>query len=295
MNLNKLLPLLMIIAMFLWASSFVSAKVLILYINEHELVTYRYLITTLTMAPIIWVFKIPFKISLKNLFFAVISAVCLVSYTKLFFLGTGASTANFGGALITTLMPIIVYVLLVFSGKKRPLKKDWMALLLGVIGVSVMLKVWQFNYDEIFNSATVLLLWAALSFALLSIVTSYSSDINPLSFSFYIYLISTVLNSAIYFEIVNGSILDMDKIFWFNMALMSVGSTTFATTIYFVGMQKLGAKATVYTFLVPFFVMLLGTLFLQEFINLNTIIGAVLTITALLIINNVKFSDFKSS
>jgi len=285
----------MILAMFLWASSFVSAKILIMYINEHELVTYRYLITTLTMAPMILALKISFKVGIKNFCFAIISAIFLVSYTKLFFVGTGASTANFGGALITTLMPIIVYVILVFSGKKSPVKKDWIALLLGAIGISIMLKVWQFQSDEIFSSATVLLLWAALSFALLSIVTSYSSDINPLTFSFYIYLISTVLNSAIYFEPVNGSILEMDKIFWFNMILMSVGSTTFATTIYFVGMQKLGAKATVYTFLVPFFVILLGVLFLQEVIYLNTVIGAVLTITALLIINNVKLSDFRYS
>jgi drug/metabolite transporter (DMT)-like permease len=85
----------------------------------------------------------------------------------------------------------------------------------------------------------------------------------------------------------------MDKYFWFNMMLMSVGSTTFATTIYFFGMQKLGAKATVYTFLVPFFVILLGVIFLGESIHISTVIGSTITIIALLVINNVKLSDFR--
>ncbi|MFP6775167.1 MAG: DMT family transporter [PS1 clade bacterium] len=293
MNFNKFLPLLMIIAMFLWASSFVSAKVLALYINEHELVTYRYLITTLTMVPVLWALKIPFKIDIMSFIIAIISAIFLVAYTKLFFLGTDASTANFSGALITTLMPIIVYVILVFSGEKRPKTKDWLALLIGIVGVSIMINIWQFKFDEVLNAATLLLVWAAFSFALLSISTSYNEKVNPLSFSFYIYLVATLLNSIFFFDIVNGSILVMDKYFWFNMMLMSVGSTTFATTIYFFGMQKLGAKATVYTFLVPFFVILLGVIFLGESIHISTVIGSTITIIALLVINNVKLSDFR--
>jgi drug/metabolite transporter (DMT)-like permease len=283
----------MIIAMFLWASSFVSAKVLALYINEHELVTYRYLITTLTMVPVLWALKIPFKIDIMSFIIAIISAIFLVAYTKLFFLGTDASTANFSGALITTLMPIIVYVILVFSGEKRPKTKDWLALLIGIVGVSIMINIWQFKFDEVLNAATLLLVWAAFSFALLSISTSYNEKVNPLSFSFYIYLVATLLNSIFFFDIVNGSILVMDKYFWFNMMLMSVGSTTFATTIYFFGMQKLGAKATVYTFLVPFFVILLGVIFLGESIHISTVIGSTITIIALLVINNVKLSDFR--
>ncbi len=279
--------------MFLWASSFVSAKVLALYINEHELVTYRYLITTLTMVPVLWALKIPFKIDIMSFIIATISAIFLVAYTKLFFLGTDASTANFSGALITTLMPIIVYVILIFSGKKRPKTKDWLALLIGIVGVSIMINIWQFKFDEVLNAATLLLVWAAFSFALLSISTSYNEKVNPLSFSFYIYLVATLLNSIFFFDIVNGSILVMDKYFWFNMMLMSVGSTTFATTIYFFGMQKLGAKATVYTFLVPFFVILLGVIFLGESIHISTVIGSTITIIALLVINNVKLSDFR--
>jgi drug/metabolite transporter (DMT)-like permease len=184
-------------------------------------------------------------------------------------------------------------VILVFSGEKRPKTKDWLALLIGIVGVSIMINIWQFKFDEVLNAATLLLVWAAFSFALLSISTSYNEKVNPLSFSFYIYLVATLLNSIFFFDIVNGSILVMDKYFWFNMMLMSVGSTTFATTIYFFGMQKLGAKATVYTFLVPFFVILLGVIFLGESIHISTVIGSTITIIALLVINNVKLSDFR--
>jgi len=49
----------------------------------------------------------------------------------------------------------------------------------------------------------------------------------------------------------------------------------------------------VYTFLVPFFVILLGVIFLGESIHISTVIGSTITIIALLVINNVKLSDFR--
>ena len=88
MKSEKLFSLLMVLAMFCWATSFVSAKYLAVYINEHKLVTYRYLITTVTMLPVLMVMKVSYKMDIKNLASALIFAILLVAYTKLLCLVT---------------------------------------------------------------------------------------------------------------------------------------------------------------------------------------------------------------
>ncbi|HIF89104.1 MAG TPA: DMT family transporter [Candidatus Thioglobus sp.] len=293
MKSDKLFSFLMALAMLAWAGSFVSAKYLAVYINEHELVTYRYLITTLTTLPVLMFLNISYKIDMRNLAIAAITAILLVAYTKLFFLGTKIGTASLGGALITTLMPIIAFVIVLVFSKKKPIAKDWLALFIGAIGVSTMLEVWQFDLDEIFSTATVFFLWAATSWALMSIATSQSKRVSPILLSFYIYLIATLFNTVFFYENVNGSVFDMDGTFWLNMLLMSIASTTFAATVYVAGMQRWGSKCTVFTFLVPFFVIVLSATFLGESIQVSTVVGALLTVAALVLINNIKLEDFR--
>ena len=283
----------MVLAMLAWAGSFVSAKYLAVYINEHELVTYRYLITTLTTLPVLMYLNISYKIDMRNLAVAAITAILLVAYTKLFFLGTKIGTASLGGALITTLMPIIAFVIVLIFSKKKPVSKDWLALFIGAIGVSTMLEVWQFDLDEIFSTATVFFLWAALSWALMSVATAQSKSVSPILLSFYIYLIATLFNTVFFYENVNGSVFDMDGTFWLNILLMSIASTTFAATVYVAGMQRWGSKCTVFTFLVPFFVIILGAVFLGEAIQVSTILGAMLTISALMLINNISLKSLR--
>jgi len=290
---DKLFSFLMVLAMLAWAGSFVSAKYLAVYINEHELVTYRYLITTLTTLPVLMYLNISYKIDMRNLAIAAITAILLVAYTKLFFLGIKIGTASLGGALITTLMPIIAFVIVLIFSKKKPVSKDWLALLIGTIGVSTMLEVWQFNLDEIFSTATVFFLWAATSWAFMSVAMAQSKSVNPILLSFYIYLIATLFNTVFFYENVNGSVFDMDGTFWLNILLMSIASTTFAATVYVAGMQRWGSKCTVFTFLVPFFVIILGAIFLGETIQLSTILGAMLTISALMLINNISLKSLR--
>ncbi len=294
MKSEKLFSFFMVLAMLAWAGSFVSAKYLAMYINEHELVTYRYLITTSTTLPVLMYLNISYKIDLRNLAIAAITAILLVAYTKLFFLGTKIGTASFGGALITTLMPIIAFVIVLIFSKKKPIAKDWLALFIGAIGVSTMLEVWQFDLDEIFSTATVFFLWAATSWALMSVATAQSKSVSPILLSFYIYLIATLFNTVFFYENVSGSVFNMDAIFWVNILLMSIASTTFAATVYVAGMQRWGSKCTVFTFLVPFFVIILGAVFLGEAIQLSTIFGAMLTVSALMLINNISLKSLRS-
>lgn len=286
---DRKLFLWMTLAMLGWGASWPIAKILSSYITEHELVTYRYVLTTVTMLPIFYWMKLSFRIDLKNLVLAIIIGVFLIFYTKLFFLGTKHGEAGLAGALVTTLMPIIVYVLMLFSRQKKPKMKDWLALVLGVVGVFTMIKVWTFEVDQIFNVSNVFLLWAALCWALMSIVASYAKSAHPVVLSFYIYLFATLIDWAVFFDPTSGSIFAMDQTFWLGFVFLAVGSTTFATTVYFLGIQNLGSnKGSVFTFLVPFFAIGLSVLLLGESLQISTLVGVVMAIVSLMMLNKTQ-------
>jgi drug/metabolite transporter (DMT)-like permease len=103
----------------------------------------------------------------------------------------------------------------------------------------------------------------------------------------------TAILSIIITPFESGNIFDFDTTFWLNLLLMSVGSTTFATSIYFVAITKIGAnEANSFIFLVPFNAIFLSYIFLDEYIYLSAIVGVVLTIIAVWILNKIAIPKF---
>lgn len=103
------------------------------------------------------------------------------------------------------------------------------------------------------------------------------------------YVITTILVVIFFLDFKAINYQSFDWIFWVNILILSVISTTFATTVYFVGIEKLGAnEVSSFVFLVPFFAILFSVIFLKEHISLSIILGTVMTIYAVKILNNIK-------
>jgi drug/metabolite transporter (DMT)-like permease len=80
-----------------------------------------------------------------------------------------------------------------------------------------------------------------------------------------------------------------DTTFWLNMFMITILSTTFATSIYFIAIAKIGTKeATTFIFLVPASAMISSAIYLGEEISFNTILGTICTIIAIYILNNLS-------
>ncbi|CAC9584965.1 hypothetical protein BHECKSOX_1920 [Bathymodiolus heckerae thiotrophic gill symbiont] len=290
---NNRLYLWIVLAMIFWGASWPIASVLSRYIDVHEFITYRYIITTLSMAGVVLWMKLGFKISLAHFLVASAAAVLLIFYSKYYFLSTKYGAPGLAGAVVTTLMPVLVYVLMVFSKQNKTQIKDWFALLFGVFGVLITMNIWQFSIDELMSSSSIYLLAAASCWAVMSIITTYAKSMSPVLLSFYIYLMVVIIDSVFFFTPTHGSIFVMDGVFWINFLIVTIGSTTFATTVYFLGLQRLGSKqGSVFTFLVPFFAVGLSVIFLNEAWHWTTILGAAMTISALIILNNLKISFY---
>ena len=276
--------------MIFWGIAWVNTKILTAYVNEYELVFLRMGICFISMFPIIFFSNLSFKINLKSFYLILIASVFLVLYSIIFFLGVQHGTPGFGGALVTTLIPINTFILIALINRKTISLKHSFALILGGFGVLTMLNVWNFNPNEIFSKDNIYFLMASILWPLLTIVSAKDTKTNGLVFTFYVYVISTFV---VYFFFVDNSVFEkvanFDFKFWINMFMITILSTTFATSIYFIAIAKIGTKeATTFIFLVPASAMVSSAIYLGEKISFNTIIGTICTIIAIYILNNLN-------
>ena len=288
---KNLFYILMVFAMIFWGASWISTKVLTNYINEYELVFLRMGICFITLFPIIYFFKFSFKLDIKSFFLVLIASLVLTSYSISMFIGLKHGSAGFGGALVTTLIPINTFIIVAILSRKTISLKHSFALLLGAFGVLNMLNIWNFNLNEIFSKDTLYFLLSSILWPSLTIITAKASKIHAFVFTFYTYIISSVILIIFFVDTsIFERVVAFDFIFWFNLFVITILSTTFATSIYFIGATKLGTKeVSSFIFLVPATALIIGAIFLGEKITLNTVIGTVFTIIAIYILNNLSF------
>ena len=281
---DTLFYLLMFLAMIGWGGSWVHVKYLSEHMSVNEIIFYRYLFTTVSMVPILLWLKRSFSIDRRSLFMTAVAAGILTIYTWLFIEGTHLGTAGLGGAFVTTLIPIVTFVLSAILGRRTVSKKDALALLLGALGVMTILNVWSFSHAQIFRQENLYFVLAALLWAILTIVASKVSGIGPMVYSFYLYLFTTLIEGFV--ADFQTDMIRLGMIPWLNLLSLAFFSTTFATSIYFIGGQRIGAdRISSFTFLVPFSAIGLSALFLEETITSGMLIGTVMAVTAIYLPN----------
>ena len=279
----------MILAMAGWGASWVNAKVLSSYIDEYQMMFLRNFFTIITLAPILIINKKFFYTNRKSLILSFFAAIVMIVYLKFYFLGVKFGTASLGGALVTTLIPINTFLFMALFFDKKIAKKDIFALILGGIGVLTILNIWSFSLEQIFTEHNVYFLFASILWPIFTIISSKSTKTSPLVFSFYMYVFMTILLLIFFVEPTKIDYKSFDWIFWANILCVAVVSTTFATSIYFIGIEKLGTnEVSSFIFLVPFFAISLSIIFLKEEVNISIIIGTFLTLIAVKILNNIK-------
>lgn len=274
--------------MLAWGGSWVNVKILGHYISAYEMIFLRFGITAITMVPIIIWLKHSFKIDLKSFGLVVLVALALIFYNKYYYLGTKFGTASLGGAMVTTMIPILTFVLLALMGVKKVSSKDLFALALGAVGVLTMLHIWTFDLAHILLIQNLYFIIAAFLWAILTIISSKSTKISPIVFTFYMYIMTVVLDCVLLVDVSAMPFETFDGIFWINMLLISLAASTFANTIFFLGIEKLGAaEVSSFVFLVPFSAIGLSAIFLDEKVDLFIIIGTILTLFAVKMLNNI--------
>jgi len=276
---------LMIFAMVAWGETWISAKILNRYLSSNELIFWRFFFTTLGMIIVLLVFKISLKESSKELSLAFIVALFLSLYNSFFFLGTKYGLASFGGIFVTTLNPIITFALVAMLAKKALQTKEILGLFIGVVGALFMLKIWQLDIKELFSLGNIYFILAAFTWPIVTIISSKQKMKSAILFSFYMFFFTTLFELALLgFKVHN--IFRFDVKFWLNLLLLSLWGTTFATTVYFLAVSKLGSKvASSFFFLVPLSAFIFAIIFLKESFDIVLLLGGVLGVIAIYFLN----------
>jgi len=291
---KNILHLLLFFAMIGWGASWVNAKVLSHYINAYDMIFFRFFITAIGMIPIILYFKESFKIDFKSFLVALVASFVFIAYMRYYFIGTKYGTAALGGAFVTTLVPILTYLFLAVLKEKRLKKKDYGALALGALGVLTMLNFWSFNLKEILVVQNLYFLLASMLWPVFTIISSKAKYISPLVYSFWLYVITITLDSVFFVDFKTIKYQNFDFYFWINLLALSIISSVYSNTIYFIGIKKLGAgNVSTFIFLVPFSAIILSAIFLHEHISISILIGTFMTLWAIKILNNIKIKKFK--
>ena len=290
---EKSMTFIMLLVPLVWALSGVSAKYLSFYISEDEIVVYRFFLSALSTLPLLLWMKIPMKISPKNFVICILLAFFLIGNYRTYFMGMQRGAVGLGAALVTVLIPIFVYIIMIFSKKSKPILKDWLALAMGVAGVALMLDLEQLNLERLVTGGNIYFVLAALAYAMFTVAASYMRSIHVLTINFYVCLIGFLIDWNLSYDRNHLFTLGgMDYIFWINILFVSVIAGTAITAVYYTGLRIIGSKkSSAFSILTPFFAIALGAIFFGEMITINNAIGIVMAVMALFVLNDLKIKN----
>ena len=290
---EKSMTFIMLLVPLVWALSGVSAKYLSFYISEDEIVVYRFFLSALSTLPLLLWMKIPMKISPKNFVICILLAFFLIGNYRTYFMGMQRGAVGLGAALVTVLIPIFVYIMMIFSKKSKPILKDWLALAMGVAGVALMLDLEQLNLERLVTGGNIYFVLAALTYAMFTVAASYMRSIHVLTINFYVCLIGFLIDWNLSYDTNHLFTLGgMDYIFWINILFVSVIAGTAITAVYYTGLRIIGSKkSSAFSILTPFFAIALGAIFFGEMITINNAIGIVMAVMALFVLNDLKIKN----
>ena len=276
---------LLVFAMLLWGAGWPALKVLTYSLPVEVVSFWRFFLMIFAFIPVLFFLKKPLTLKKEALKYILPSAVLNVLFMVFAFLGVQKGFAGSGGVIITTLSPVLTFMLVSLVFKKHPPKMQIIGLVIGFIGGLIMLKVTTLVGD--LNGAEFYFLLCALVWAALTLISQRShAVIHPVHYSFFIAIFATVIFFFIALPYEVMAVADESLAFWSALLYLAIFGQTIATTIYFVASGKLGsAQASSYMFLVPLFALVTSYFLLGESVELHIVIGGAVTLFGVYLIN----------
>jgi drug/metabolite transporter (DMT)-like permease len=275
----------LILAMFLWGAGWSALKILTPVLDMQVIVFWRFFIMTLAFLPILYFIKVPLKISLSSLKFIAASTFLNIGFMVSSFYGVKYGFAGSAGVIITTLSPVMTFLLVALLFRRRLANIQYFGLFIGVIGGIIMLELYSF---ELFlNSSNLFFLLCAVIWAGVTLLSQYSQvHIHPVHYSFIISLIATIVSFAYGYDSNLLGVFEQDSKFWIALIYLAVLGQSVATTIFYIASGKLGSeKTSSYMFLVPLFALLSAYVLLDEPLVMHILVGGSISALAVFFIN----------
>jgi len=274
--------------MLFWGGGWSALKILTYELPMDVVVFWRFFLMSLAFVPILFIYKKPLRVSTKALYYIAGSTILNIAFMVSSFYGIKYGFAGAGGVAITTLSPIITFVLVTLIFRKKIYNTQLFGLFLGGIGGYFLLEL---NAPELFfQGGNLYFVLCALIWAGVTLLAQYSHvHIHPLHYSFIIAVFATIITFAYSYDHHLLRVLQQGYEFWIALIYLAVFGQAIATTIFFIASGKLGsAKTSSFMFLVPVFAVTIASLLLDEQITLHLFIGGILSMVAVYFINKTK-------
>jgi len=274
--------------MLLWGGGWTALKILTIELPMDVIIFWRFFIMSISFIPILYFFKQPLKLNFSNIKYVAGSSTLNIAFMVSAFLGVKYGLAGSGGVIITTLSPIMTFLIVAFIFKNRLANLQYFGLMIGLIGGILILQLNDLSL--FFNGSNTYFLLCAIIWAGVTIISQHSQKhIHPIHYSFLISVVATIVTFIYSFDSNLLSVFDQGPRFWIAMIYLAILGQTLATTIFFIASGKLGSeKTSSFMFLVPIFSLLSAWIILDEPIQMHIIIGGLLSIFAVLFINKNK-------
>jgi drug/metabolite transporter (DMT)-like permease len=271
--------------MFLWGGGWSALKILTYELPIEIIIFWRFFLMSISFIPILYFMKVPLTLNRSGAKFVASSSVLNVSFMVFSFLGVKYGFAGNGGVIITTLTPLMTFLLVAIIYKNKLFASQYIGLTIGLIGGIIIL---QLNDLSIFlNSSNIYFAICAVIWAGVTLLSQHShKHIHPVHYSFYISVVATLASFIYAFNSDLLSVFEQGVKFWIAMIYLAVLGQTVATTIFFIASAKLGSqKTSSFMFLVPLFSLIIAWAVLGEPIQAYILIGGSLSLIAVYFIN----------
>ena len=282
---NNKLHLMMSLAMFSWAIAWTNAKIVNEYLSFYNLIFLRFSIGFVSLYPFIMKKNNLKVLTIKNMKYLIPASIFFFIYNISFFMGTHYGYAGKGAVLVTTLNPIITFIIMSIIYKKIN-RKDILGVFIGLLGGFIIIDIYNEGFYNVFNQNNIFFIVCALTWGINTVITNYGQkDMDSYQYIFFCYLFTAILTIP-FISIENFVIAELDIRFYINFLIVSIGAMSFGTSVYMYATPKLGPiKASVFIFSVPFIALITAYIFLQEPITLNVIVGGLLSLIAIYLVN----------
>jgi drug/metabolite transporter (DMT)-like permease len=289
-NTNKYI-ILMIIAMLFWGFAWTAGKVAAEHSNAEIAAFWRYAISFLSIIPVVLLLKTPLKTDRIGFLYMLGAGILTSLFNYLFFAGLSHGDAGYGGTMVTSLAPIITYILSIsFLGTKVSARQIT-ALSIGIFGAFILLRV-PFEGFAFLNVDSSYFLGCALVWAVITVISQKAAKRTHLMFyTLVVFGITTFINMLFALPYRPFDFAAYDEVFWWTILFIGVIPGTFSTALYFVSAGKVGAHRTgVFMFIVPVGAIVSSWVVYDESLALSTLIGCLLAFSAVILFNKKKSS-----
>ena len=279
------------LTMFLWGGTFISGRMLAETVAPASAAFLRFAIASLALLLITRLMTGGLQRPQRNHWLPLIllGATGVFSYNVCFFIGLKHISAG-RAALFVACTPLVITLLsLVFHRERLPLL-GFSGILLSLTGAVFVISNGhpQALLHGSFGVGELALLGCVLSWAAYTLIgRSILTTLTPLTSVCYssligaLLLLAPALHAGLIHTIPTLALTD-----WYNLAYLGIGGTALGFSLYYQGIQKIGAtRAGVFINLVPLFALLLSWLLLDESIRYSVLAGGLLVLTGVSLTN----------